>query len=56
MPLQFIKTDTAIDFIGRKKVAFIISAVLILLGIGSLIVKGGPNYGIDFAGGITVQI
>ncbi|MFW5722433.1 MAG: protein translocase subunit SecF [Desulfohalobiaceae bacterium] len=56
MPLQFIKSDTAIDFIGRKKVAFIVSAVLILVGIVSLVVKGGPDYGIDFAGGITVQI
>ncbi|WP_415718147.1 protein translocase subunit SecF [Maridesulfovibrio sp.] len=56
MGLQIIKPDTKIDFIGSKTKAFIISALLILLGIGSLIVNGGPKYGIDFAGGIVVQV
>ncbi|WP_319759468.1 protein translocase subunit SecF [Maridesulfovibrio sp.] len=56
MGLQIIKPDTKIDFIGFKTKAFIISALLILLGIGSLIVNGGPKYGIDFAGGIVVQV
>lgn len=56
MGLQIIKPDTHIDFIGFKRTAFLISAVLILLGIGSLIMNGGPKYGIDFAGGIVVQV
>ncbi len=56
MGLQIIKPDTKIDFIGFKRTAFMISAVLILLGLGSLIMKGGPKYGIDFAGGIVVQV
>ncbi|WP_027722444.1 protein translocase subunit SecF [Maridesulfovibrio zosterae] len=56
MGLQIIKPDTKIDFVGLKRTAFIISAVLILLGLASLIVKGGPKYGIDFAGGIVVQV
>jgi preprotein translocase subunit SecF len=29
---------------------------MILLGIGALIVRGGPNYGIDFTGGLLMQI
>lgn len=56
MGLQIIKPDTHIDFIGFRKIAFIISAVVILAGIGSLLAKGGPKYGIDFAGGMIVQI
>ncbi|WP_421901633.1 protein translocase subunit SecF [Maridesulfovibrio sp.] len=56
MGLQIIKPDTKIDFIGFKAKAFVISAVLILLGLGSLIMNGGPKYGIDFAGGIVVQV
>lgn len=56
MGLQIIKPDTKIDFIGFKRTAFMISAALILLGLGSLIMKGGPKYGIDFAGGIVVQV
>lgn len=56
MSLRFVKPDTNINFIGFRKVAFIVSAVFILLGVGSLLVKGGPRFGIDFAGGIIVQI
>jgi len=56
MGLQIIKPDTKIDFIGIKKIAFILSAVLILAGVGSLLIKGGPKYGIDFAGGMIVQV
>jgi len=56
MGLQLIKPDTHIDFIGIKKFAFILSAVLILAGIASLAIKGGPKYGIDFAGGMIVQV
>ncbi|GAB6176570.1 protein translocase subunit SecF [Desulfobaculum senezii] len=56
MGLQLIKPDTHIDFVGFRKIAFVISTLLILLGIGSLLMHGGPRYGIDFAGGITVQV
>jgi preprotein translocase subunit SecF len=30
--------------------------VVALIGIGSLVVKGGPLYGIDFSGGTLVQV
>jgi preprotein translocase subunit SecF len=54
--MQIIKPDTKIDFVGKRKLAVIISAVLILIGLASLTIKGGPNYGIDFAGGTLVQV
>ncbi len=56
MGLQIIRPDTNIDFIGVRKIAFIISILVILAGLGSLILKGGPKYGIDFAGGMIVQV
>jgi len=56
MGLQLIKSTTNIDFIGFKKIAFIVSAIVILAGVGSLLLKGGPKYGIDFAGGMIVQV
>lgn len=56
MGLQIIKPDTQLDFIGFKKIAFILSALLILAGVASLAIKGGPKYGIDFAGGMIVQV
>ena len=54
--MQFIKSDTNIDFIGKRKIAFTLSIILIVASIGSLIAHGGPRYGIDFAGGTLVQI
>ncbi|WP_321531907.1 protein translocase subunit SecF [uncultured Desulfuromonas sp.] len=54
--MQLIKPDINVDFVGKRNMAFVLSIVLILVGIGSLIVKGGPNYGVDFAGGTLVQL
>ena len=41
---------------AKRSAAFLLSAVLILIGIVSLALQGGPNYGIDFAGGTLVQV
>lgn len=54
--MQLIKPDTNIDFVGKRKIALIVSIVLILIGFSSLVIKGGPDYGIDFAGGTLVQV
>lgn len=54
--MQLIKPDVNIDFIGKRNIAFVLSAILILVGMISLVVKGGPNYGVDFAGGTLVQL
>jgi len=54
--MQIIKHDINIDFIGKRKLALIVSAVMILIGLASLVVNGGPNYGIDFVGGTLVQV
>jgi preprotein translocase subunit SecF len=54
--MQFIKPGINIDFIGKRKIAFIFSLLMILASIGALLVNKGPRYGIDFAGGTLVQI
>ncbi len=54
--MQFIKPDINIDFIGKRKIAFVASMALILVAIVSLLIRGGPRYGIDFAGGTVVQV
>jgi len=54
--MEIVNPDINIDFVSKRKLAMIFSWVLILVGIVSLVVKGGPNYGIDFAGGTVVQV
>lgn len=54
--MDFIKPDINVDFINRRRLALICSLVVALIGIGSLVIKGGPLYGIDFAGGTLVQV
>jgi len=54
--MEIIKTSTNFNFVGWMKPAVILSVAIIVLGIASLIWHGGPNYGIDFAGGSLIQI
>lgn len=49
---------TNIDFIGKRYIAFVISAILLIIGIISvvMITLGKANLGIDFAGGTLVSV
>ena len=49
---------TNIDFMGKRKIAFAFSGVMVLLGLIALIqiVRGEANLGIDFSGGTAVQL
>ena len=44
--------ETTFDFVGRRKVGFAISGVLLIIGSLSLVTRG-LNLGIDFEGGIS---
>jgi preprotein translocase subunit SecF len=46
---------TTIDFVGRKRTWFTISIIIIVLGIGSLSIRGF-NLGIDFKGGTSWEV
>jgi len=39
-----------IEFLKRRKIAYVISGIVIVLGVGSLLTNG-LNYGVDFVGG-----
>ena len=55
--MQFFNSDKMnVDFIGKRRLFMIVSAIAILVGLASLMVRGGLNYGIDFAGGTMVQV
>ena len=54
-PIRLLPPDTKIDFIGRRMIAFVFSALLMVLSIGFFAVQG-LNYGIDFKGGILMEV
>ncbi|MGD9364830.1 MAG: protein translocase subunit SecF [Desulfobacteraceae bacterium] len=54
--MQIIKHDVNINFVGRRKIAYGLSLIMILASIASLIAHGGPKYGIDFAGGAEILV
>jgi preprotein translocase subunit SecF len=54
--MQFIKPDVNINFIGVRRLAYAVSMAMILISIASLVFHGGPDYGIDFAGGTVIQV
>ena len=45
-----------IDFLGKRKLAGMISGAIILAGLISIVVHGGPLYSIDFEGGSEIQV
>ena len=47
--------NTKVDFIGKKKIAYIVSGALILISILSIGIKGF-TYGVDFTGGRTYVV
>lgn len=47
---------TKINFIGKRRIAFAISLVVILAGIVSLVINKGPKYSIDFTGGVAMEL
>ena len=56
MPFEIVPSGTTIDFIGRRKICAIVSALLILSGIGAVLARGGVPMGIDFRGGTEIQV
>ncbi|MEZ4528424.1 MAG: protein translocase subunit SecF [Desulfobacterales bacterium] len=54
--MEFVRPDININFIGKRRLAYVFSGLLILCSIVLLMVKGGPRYGIDFAGGTVIQV
>jgi SecD/SecF fusion protein len=53
---KVIPHETKIDFMGKRHVAYIFSAVLILASLGDLVANRGPALGVDFSGGVQVEI
>ena len=53
--ISLIPENTNIDVIGKRKIAFVLSTLLIVFSIYSIATKG-LNFGIDFTGGTVIEI
>ncbi len=54
--MEFIRPGIAIDFVGKRRTALLISSVIILISLIGMFIYPRPNPGIDFAGGTEVQV
>jgi len=44
------------DFIGKRKIWFILSLIVVLAGVAGYFIQGGFNFGIDFLGGSLIEV
>lgn len=51
LPMLKLIGRTKFDFIGKRKIFYAISIVIIIIGLAAFFKKGNSAYGIDFAGG-----
>ena len=53
--IEIVPSGTHIDFLGRRRVAFAVSGLLLAAGVAAVLVQG-VRFGIDFAGGTEVAV
>ncbi|RJR35156.1 MAG: protein translocase subunit SecF [Desulfobacteraceae bacterium] len=54
--MEIFKPGINLNIVGKRYIALGISAAAILITVLLLVWRGGPNYGVDFAGGIVIQV
>lgn len=53
--MRFFK-DAHFNFLGARRRAYVVSGVVLLVGLASIVIHGGFKYGVDFTGGTLYQL
>ena len=53
--MELLKDKLKIDFMGKRRLAMILSSVILVISLSALISKG-LNFGIDFTGGTLIEV
>jgi preprotein translocase SecF subunit len=53
--ISIVKRELNIDFIGKRRIAYAVSLIVIISGIAAFFIRGEKNFGIDFTGGLIME-
>src|SRR5688572_3735615 len=57
VPLELIKSNTRINFVGQAKYAVVLSLAIVVIAVGAMFVRDpAVRLGIDFTGGTEMQL
>ncbi|HSQ60052.1 MAG TPA: protein translocase subunit SecF [Acidobacteriota bacterium] len=45
-----------VDWMRRRRIAYMISGLMMVVSLVSLVSRGGPRYGVDFTGGTLIEV
>lgn len=54
--MELIRPNTKIDFMGNRYYAYAFTAIMLVLSLASIPIKGHVRLGVDFSGGAMIQV